>query len=151
MVNNDYITDEKQRAKMTNLRNEGYTYNGIATKLKCSRACVRERINKAAKIHVGTGEYSISDNNLKKLKKWYLEGKTFTWISKQLGIPVRSIRWRIQKCGLYKKDYSKNIPLTPKEKRKITSMRKKGYSIGSIAVECGRHYCTISKYLEEFI
>ena len=151
VVNNDYITNEQQRNEMINLRNDGHTYSDIGKELKCSAQCVRTRINSSAKINAGTKRYSITDSELKKLKNWYLEGKTFAWISRQLDIPAKAIKWRIKLCGLYKKGYSQSVPLTPKEKRKITSMRKKGYSIGDIAIECGRNYCTISKYLEEFI
>ena len=146
----NHITDNKQRDEMIELRNDGCSLNEISKEVDRSRECVRTRLKSPAKVHVNIKEQTITDTGLKKLKAWYVEGKTIAWISRQLNISKKSITWRLQKCGLYAKGYSKTVPLTPKEKRRINMLRKKGYSVGDIAKDCGRLYCTVAKYLQEF-
>lgn len=147
--NKRYVSDSEIHI-MENLRAQGNSLREISKEVGRSKECIRIRLKNRPKLHK-IKEYTISDSALKKIKKWYLEGKTISWISRELdGLPRKSIQKRLVQMEIYQYQYSNNLPLTSKEIKKIISLRKKKYNVGSIAKEIGRPTCIVSKYLKEF-
>lgn len=143
------ITTDDEREVMLSLRSQGLSYREIAAKIGKSAACVHDRIKRPAKYHIENDNYKISEKDLERIKIWYAkEGKTLSWISKQLNVPTPSIKYRLIKAGLYKPNLSKSIPLTNKEKLIIKAMRLSGKNAIEIAKSCGRDYSMVSKYIK---
>lgn len=143
------ITTEEERNKMINLRSENLSYRKISNATNRSAECVRKRIASPAKCHNNKGEYIISDKDLENIKKWYLAGKTLRWIGRKFNMSHLAVKYRLVKCNLYSPEYSKSVPLSPSDKRKITIMHKKGINFSTIVKECGRDKYIISEYIKE--
>lgn len=149
-VTSDYkcrITTPEERDLMISMYNHGYSYSKIAKELGRSRQCVTSRIASAPQCHVEHG-YNLTDREIEKMKKWYLEGKTSVWIARQLKCSEASIRRRLNKIGIYKFNYGYSIPLSNKDKNIIKKMYKNGCTVGEIADKTGRQPNLIYKFIK---
>lgn len=141
------ITTSEERDLMISMHNQGYSYSEIAKKTGRSRQCVTSRIKCPPKCYIEHG-YNLTDKEIEKMKKWYLEGKTLVWIAKQLKCSSASVKRRLNKTGTYKPNYSYSVPLSNKDKIIIKKMHKNGHTINEIANEIGRHSNLISKFIK---
>ena len=140
-------TTEEERDVMILMYNQGMNYTEIAKKMNRSRTCVMSRIKKPASCNVESG-YDLSDKDIIKMKEWYKSGKTVRWIAKQFDVPERSITYRLKKSGDYKKEFSRTVPLTSKEKITIKKLYKQGKTVKEIADITGRHHNLIASHIK---
>jgi IS30 family transposase len=146
MVSSSRTTTEEEREEMIYLRSKGMPYRDIAAIVGRSESCVRLRVKTPAKFN-SRGGHHMSDKDLNKMKEWYSEGKTITWIAKKLGVNRDNVIHRIRKSDLYEPNKSKITPLTIAEKRKIDLMKSKRMMLDEMVEETGRDHNLIIKYI----
>lgn len=149
MSGSNRITTDDERAVMLELRASGKSYRTIAAMVGRSASCVRARIDRPAKFNNRTGDHYLSDRDINRMKDWYLNGKTITWIANKLHVSRSSVVYRIKNTGIYEPNKSKITPLTMIEKCRITTMKAKNMSDLSIAKEIGRDPNMVTKYIFE--
>lgn len=136
-----------ERAIMISLYNQGFSYSEIAKQTGRSRQCVKTRIATDAECYVEDNSFYLSDKEISNIRKYFLAGKTIKWISNKIKISERAVRYRLQKMGIYKANYSMTIPLTKSEKMVIKSMIRSNENIMSIALRIGRPCAIVKKYI----
>lgn len=141
------IVSADERAIMIYLYNQGFSYSDIAKQTGRSRPCVKTRIIADAECYVENNSFYLPDKEISNIRKYFLAGKTIKWISNKIKISERAVRYRLQKMGIYKANYSVTIPLTKSEETIIKSMIKNNENIMSIALYIGRPCTIVKKYI----
>ena len=138
------ITTEAERREMITLFNKGYSYTAIAKIFGKSRACIKDRIERPAKIN-RSGSGDLTDKQIKKIKEMAKNGAYLKTIAKELNIPVSAVRYRLSH-GIRKPHHTY---VTPAELNKMIRLYKKGKNQTEIAKLCNRGRSTVHNHLHK--
>lgn len=142
VTNGRKITTAAEREEMIQLFNKGYSYYAIANIFQKSRSCVKKRIECPAKIGYSTSN-DLTDKQLKKMKEMAENGETLEAISKEIGVKVGTIRYRLDHTNMRER----TTHVTPDEVKKFIRLYKKGKSHAEIAKICNRSRGAVCRHL----
>lgn len=143
------FTTEEERQEMIRLRNEGYSLREIGRMVGRSPTCVRDRILRPVTLREDYTEYNINDRTLKKIKNYYIDGKSIKWISNKFNLPENAIEYRLKKAKLFKSRRIENNVTEEEVKLFIDLYYNKGYTLTQIAKECKRDRGTVSRHIKK--
>lgn len=138
------ITTQAEREEMISLRNKGYSYSEIARIVGKSRECIKERIEKPAKINCKVSK-ELTDKEIKKIKNMVSKGYKVEDIAKEIGISKGNVRSRLNHTDLYQPKYNR---VTKEEVNKFAELHKQGKTYEEIGKICGRGKNTVYRYLK---
>lgn len=141
--NTNRITTEEERQEMIKLFNQGYSYNAIGRMLHRNHSCVKERIERPAKI-VSSNNH-LTDKQIEKIKQMLIDGETVETISKELNISKGIIRCRIRNI----EEHKHFTHVSKDELKQYIKLYKKGKSYSEIAKIYGRHKNTVSRHIRK--
>lgn len=143
------FTTEEERQKMISLRKQGYSLREISKIVGRSHTCVRSRLLSPITLREDYKEYNINDRTLKKIKNYYINGKSIKWISEKTNLPENAIEYRLKRAKLFKSKITVN-KVTEEEAELFNDLYyNKGYSMDKIAKQCKRDRGTVSKHLKK--
>lgn len=147
--NSRKYTTEEERQEMIKLRNKGYSFREIGRMVGRSPTCVRSRILKPVTFREDYIEFSINDRTLKRIKKYYNDGKSIKWIADKFNLPENAIMYRLKKAKIFKNKQNENR-VTEKEAALFNDLyHNKNYTIAQIAKMCKRDRGTVSKHIKK--
>ena len=138
------ITTKLEREAMINLYNKGYSYSEIARIFNRSRACVTDRIKSPTKIF-NKKYINVTDDVIKKITDMVKNGATIEEISKETGLSVSNIKYRLSHTNM-KKKYNH---VSKSEEETFLSLYNKGYSYYKIGKLCNRSDTTVMRHLHK--
>ena len=155
VIYNALIDDPKKRLITNNERQEilkmqadGASITEIAEKFNMTKYRINEIIKNPIKnMEKETmGGKEFTKKELDQMKKWYVAGKTISWISRQFNVPAINIKKRLVACGLYDMNNSAKTE-DNMERKEIIDRFNNGEKIISIVKQVGRSQNTVRKYL----
>lgn len=137
------ITTSEEREEMISLYNNGYSIHSIAKIFNKSRACVRKRIEKPAKVSCGPETNNTTDKKLNKMRDMAKKGFTAKDISEEIGISASSVLYRLSHSG----ERKPKTHVTKSELNRFIKLFKAGKTYPEIARICGRGLNTVYRHL----
>lgn len=128
------------------MRSLGMSYNQIAEVVGVSKRTVAKKCQMECNLFDKVKTKDIEDKSLNKIIRLYNSGKHTTEIGIKLGMSETKVRYRLQKCGAYKR---KCFRVSKEEHDIINKLHKKGWSIARIANYCDRSKSTIAQHIEK--
>lgn len=142
VTNGKKITTEAEREEMIHLYNQGYSYNAIGRIFNKTHSCVKERIEKPAKI-ICKSNNKLTDRQLRKMTNMAKDGLSTEAIAKELGVKVSTVRYRLSHTGIREK----TTHVSKSEVNKFIRLHNEGKTIKEIAKICNRGKNTVSRHL----